>query len=262
MPMRFNLTSRLTGLSLILVTLVGIVLAAQSIIRSIDLQEFLGYAPSLMKGAAMTLFLAGVSSVSGFGLALVLLVLSFANQNITRAIHAYQILIRSTPLLAQLYLVYYGAGAIAPLLRDLGLWWIFKDAVLCVLIVFLINTTAYQSFILIGCVANIPRGQREAGLSLGLTSRPLIMRILLPQALRVAIRPLGNELVGMIKASSVASVITVYDLLGTTQVIYSETFNLAYLPLAASVYIVMVECVRLATDRVSKHFEIATHPVS
>lgn len=254
--MRSDIVVKVIGWTLIAVTVIALALVGWSIVESIEGHEFIEYLPRLVEGTGLTLFLAGTTYVFGFLLGLLLLFLGLISKIATHFISIYQMIIRSTPMLAQLYLVYYGAGSIAPLLRDLGVWWLFKDPVACVLIVFLINTTAYQSYILIGSVNTVAKAQKEAGMALGLTHFPLIMVILLPQALRVAIKPLGNELVGMIKASSVASVVTVYDLLGTTQSIYNETFNLAYLPLAAFVYIILVEGVRIGTDLISKRFDL------
>jgi len=70
---------------------------------------------------------------------------------------------------------------------------LFREPMFCVLLVFLLNTTAYQSFILMGCVANLPKGQREAGLALGLPAFPLMVKVLLPQALRFSVKPLATS---------------------------------------------------------------------
>jgi polar amino acid transport system permease protein len=229
----------------------GVLATVAWVAGSIEPDEFLQYLPRLWSGLGITLFLASSSFLGGLAAAFMLLWISFASPAAARGIAIYQDIIRYTPLLAQLYLFYYGAGEIAPALERLGLWWMFKDPLSCVLLVFLINSAAYQSYILINCVKNVPKGQREAGLVLGLPRHVLMLKVLLPQALRFSIKPLGNELVGVIKASSLASVVTVFDLLGETQAIYADTFNLAYFVLAAVAYVVLVEATRIAIDRLS-----------
>jgi polar amino acid transport system permease protein len=236
---------------LLLLTAAGVAATAAWVAGSIAPQEFLDYLPRLWSGLGITLFLAGSSFLGGLAAAFLLLWLSHQGKAAAKAIAVYQDIIRFTPLLAQLYLVYYGAGEIAPALERLGLWWIFKEPLSCVLLVFVINSTAYQSYILINCVRNVPKGQLEAGQVIGLSPHVLMLKVLLPQALRFSVRPLGNELVGVIKASSLASVVTVFDLLGETQAIYADTFNLAYFVVAAAVYVVLVEATRIGIDRFS-----------
>lgn len=247
----FDARLRIAGLALLFVTVAGLATAAATVAGSIEMQEFREYLPRIASGVLMTLFLAGSSYGAGFGLAFLLLFASHVSAAAARVIGLYQSIIRYTPLLAQLFLIYYGAGELAPLLEALHLWWLFREPMFCVLLVFLLNTTAYQSFILMGCVTNLPKGQREAGQALGLRTFPLMVKVLLPQALRFSLKPLGNELVGMIKASSVASVVTVFDLLGETQAIFAETFNLSYFLVTAAIYIVLVELTRIAVDRLS-----------
>ena len=251
MRKRSDVWLRVTGTGLLLATAAGLAAAAAAVAGSIEGQEFREYLPRIGRGVLITLFLAGSTFAAGFLLSFLLLFVSEASARARRVMGFYQNLIRYTPLLAQLYLVYYGAGELAPWLEALHLWWLFREPMFCVLLVFLLNTTAYQSFILMGCVANLPRGQREAGQALGLTAFPLMVKVLLPQALRFSMKPLGNELVGMIKASSVASVVTVFDLLGETQAIFADTFNLGYFLVAAAIYVVLVELTRIAVDRLS-----------
>jgi polar amino acid transport system permease protein len=252
MPRQSDIRAKAAGWSLLLVSAAGAAAAGLAIAGSIEWQEFLEYLPRLGWGLVITLFLAGSSFLCGFLMAFGLLMAAYLSPAASRGIGLYQNIIRYTPLLAQLYLVYYGAGEISAVLDTVHLWWLFREPMFCVLLVFLINTTAYQSFILMGCVANVGKGQREAGLALGLKPYPLMLKVLLPQALRFSVKPLGNELVGMIKASSVASVVTVFDLLGETQAIYADTFNLGYFLIAAAIYVILVEATRIMVDRLSE----------
>lgn len=252
------MVARFLGWTLLAATVAGIAVLFASIFGSIDRQELIDYLPKMAVGLWITIALSLSTFLGGAVAGFILLLTSQLAPKSTRVIRLYQGLFRRTPLLAQLYLLYYGAGEIAVFLENWGLWWLFREALFCVLIVFLFNTTAYQSYILMGCVDNIEKGQREAGLALGLSGVPLLVKVLLPQALRVAVKPLGNELVGVIKASSVASVVTVFDLLGSTQAIYSETFNLNYFFVAALAYVALVEVVRLSFDSLSKKLQPIT----
>ncbi|MGE3875167.1 MAG: ABC transporter permease subunit [Parvibaculaceae bacterium] len=168
-----------------------------------------------------------------------------------RAADGFMALFRYSPLIAQLYLVYYGAGQISPQLKAVGLWWLFASPLTCVLLVFTLNTAAYQAYVVKGAIASLPHEQNEAALALGLGKRVTFFKVLLPQALLVAIRPLGNELTKMIKASSIASTVTVFDLLGSSKLIYSDTLNFDIYVIAAVIYIAAVEGTRLAITQMT-----------
>jgi polar amino acid transport system permease protein len=103
------------------------------------------------------------------------------------------------------------------------------------------NTAAYQSEILSGAVRNVPRGQLEAAAALGLHRLVILRRIVMPQAIITALRPYGNEVVLMVKASAVASIVTVLDLMGQTRFIFSRTYDLSFYLLAAVFYLALVE---------------------
>jgi polar amino acid transport system permease protein len=170
-----------------------------------------------------------------------------------RGADGYMAMFRYSPLIAQLYLVYYGAGQISPQLKAIGLWWLFESPLTCVLLVFTLNTCAYQAYVVKGAIASLPQEQNEAALALGLGKWVIFFKVLLPQALLIAIRPLGNELTKMIKASSIASTVTIFDLLGSSRLIYSETLNFDIYVIAAVIYVTAVEVTRLAISRLTLH---------
>jgi polar amino acid transport system permease protein len=214
------------------------------------------YGPALLRGLLLTVVITLLSSGLGAAIALPVAVVELSGLPVlSRLARGYCQAFRYTPLLAQLYLVYFGSGEIAPLLERLGLWWLFREPLACVLMVFTLNTAAYQAHVIAGAVATLPKGQFEAAAALGLPPRAMLWKVLLPQAMITAIRPLGNEFTKMIKASSIASVVTVLDLLGTARLIYGETFNFTFYLLAAAVYIGIVEASRLAIERLSARFE-------
>jgi len=156
----------------------------------------------------------------------------------------YMAFFRGTPLLAQVFLVYYGAGQLRPWLQDWGLWWFFREAWYCVLLTFTLNTAAYQAEIYRVAIATVPRGQWEAAAALGLSRPVTFFRIILPQALITALRPLGNEIIFMIKGSAIASVVTIFDLMGATRLAFARTFDFSVYLWAAILYLVIVETLR------------------
>lgn len=156
---------------------------------------------------------------------------------------AYVTFFRGTPLLCQLYLVYYGAGEIRPFMTSVGLWWFFRDAFYCCLFAFTLNTAAYQGEIIRGAILSVPKGQLEAARALGLSPYRVARHVVGPQALLVALRPLGNELISIIKASALAAIVTLLDLMGQTRFVFARTFDFTIYLYAALIYLAITEVV-------------------
>ena len=167
--------------------------------------------------------------------------------------YGYIYFFRGTPLLAQLFLIYAGLGTVLPLMRgtfeDLGVWWIMREGFYYVLFAFALNTGAYQAEILRGGIEAVPKGQWEGGQALGLHDNQIFRKVILPQALMIGLRPLGNELILMIKASSVASLVTVFDFMGEIKRAYSQTYDFQIYIIAAIVYFILVELIRRLWDQ-------------
>ncbi|WP_082537120.1 MULTISPECIES: ABC transporter permease [unclassified Aureimonas] len=166
---------------------------------------------------------------------------------------------RGTPLIAQIFLVYYGFGQFRPQFEAVGLWWFFREAWYCAVFSLALNTAAYQAEILRGAIESVPRGQWEGARSLGL-SRPVIFwKVILPQAMIVALRPYANEIILMIKASAIVAIITVFDLMGETRRAYSRSFDFQTYIYAALFYLAIVEVLRnltaLAERRLIRHLK-------
>lgn len=209
------------------------------------------YGPRMLSGLVVTLQLVGISVTLGALLAMPIALARMSRRKwLARAAFAYVYAVRGTPLLAQTFLVYYGAGQFRQELQAVGLWWLFRDAFFCCAFTFTLNTAAYQAEILRGAILAVPRGQAEAAMSLGLTSRAIFLRIVLPQAILIALRPLGNEIILMIKGSSVAAIVTVFDLMGVTRLAYSRSFDFQVYLWAAVLYLLMVEIIRRLWDRI------------
>lgn len=216
------------------------------------------YGCRLADGLWMTIKLVVISSIIGIIFALFLSLLRISSIKPVRLITAaYTTVFRGTPLLGQLFLVYYGLGSFKLFWESVGLWWLFRDPFYCCLLTFTLNTSAYQAEILRGALEALPAGQREAAKSLGLRSFPTYYRVLMPQALITALRPLGNELIIMIKSSSIASLVTLYDLMGATKLAFARSFDLSIYLVAALIYLILVECIRRLWDvfelRLTRH---------
>ncbi|WEX07240.1 ABC transporter permease [Chelativorans sp. AA-79] len=209
------------------------------------------YAPDYLSGLWITIKLVVVSVVAG---ALLSIPIAFGRRSKNRVVsslaYAYVYFFRGTPLLAQTFLVYYGLGSFRPELQAIGLWTFFRDAWFCAVFAFTLNTAAYQAEILRGAVESVGRGQWEAAAALALPRWQTLRKIILPQALLVALRPYGNEVILMIKGSAIVSIITVYDLMGETRRAFSRSFDFQTYVWAALIYLVMVELLRITIDRV------------
>ena len=208
------------------------------------------YGGKYIEGVIVTLELVVISVVVG---ALISLPVAMGrlsqNKAIARTAYAYVYFFRGTPLIAQVFLIYYGAGSFRPFFQEIGLWWFLRDAWNCALLTFALNTSAYQAEILAGAIRNVPEGQVEAGETLGLSRAVIFFRIVLPQALITALRPYGNEVILMLKGSAIVSIVTVYDLMGETRAIYSRTYDFQAYLWAAMLYIAVVEGMRRIWDR-------------
>jgi polar amino acid transport system permease protein len=211
------------------------------------------YGCRLAAGLGITLQLVVISvslgCIIGLGLALVRL---YGPGWAGVMVGSYTAFFRGTPLLCQLFLVYYGLGQLRPFWQDVGLWWFFREPFYCALFTFTINTAAYQAEVFRGAIQSIGRGQFEGALALGLHRWATLRHVILPQAMIVALRPLGNELIVMIKSSSVASLVTLFDLMGATRLAFSRSFDLSIYLYAAILYLAMVEIIRRLWDLMEK----------
>jgi polar amino acid transport system permease protein len=220
------------------------------------------YGCRMFGGLGVTMQLVAISVTLGalLGLA-VALVRIYGGPVAGRVALGYTTFFRGTPLLCQLFLVYYGAGQFRPFLDSVGLWWFFRDAFNCAAFTFTINTAAYQAEIFRGAIQSVHRGQWEAARALGMRWSQILRAIVFPQAAIVALRPLGNELVIMVKSSAVASLVTIFDLMGTTRLAFARSFDLSVYLFAALLYLCIVEVIRriwdLAEQRLTRHLHHA-----
>jgi len=213
------------------------------------------YGGRLIAGLIITIKVVGSSCFLGFFLAYpICLARGSKNWFLSKAALCYVTFFRGTPLLCQLYLVYYGAGQFRPELSQVGLWLFFREAYFCCIFAFTLNTAAYQSEIMRGALAAVPKGQIEAAAALGMSKLAIARHVIWPQAILVAIRPLGNELISIIKASALAAIVTLLDLMGQTRFIFARTFDFSVYLYCALIYLAITETIRRVLNRIERGF--------
>jgi polar amino acid transport system permease protein len=154
--------------------------------------------------------------------------------------YGYVYIIRGTPLLVQIFLLYYGVGQFHKELQQVGLWWFFREAYYCGLLALTLNSIAYQAEIVRGAVMAIPKSLEEAGASISLSRLKIYRFIHIPIATARMLPALGNEFVLLLKASSLVSIIAVADVLGQARYLFSETLDLSVFYIAAANYLIIV----------------------
>ncbi|MCR9122839.1 MAG: ABC transporter permease [Phyllobacteriaceae bacterium] len=245
--------ARITGHALMTFWVTAGVFLVWWLVGAWDIAFVERYLPRYLNGLRITLTLVGISIVLGAALSLPL---AFMRMSTNRALsgfaYGYVYFFRGTPLIAQLFLIYYGFGSFRAELEAVGLWWFFRDAWNCALFAFTLNTAAYQAEILRGAIESVKKGQWEAGDALGLTRLQTFRKIILPQAMIVALRPYGNEIILMIKGSAIVAIVTVFDLMGETRRAFSRTFDFQTYLWAAVFYLVIVETLRIVLDRIER----------
>ncbi|MFT0532463.1 ABC transporter permease [Castellaniella hirudinis] len=216
------------------------------------------YGLRMLQGFWITIKLVMLSFAAGWLLGWLLVLGRSSSSRLARGFsRGYVYFFRGSPLLAQLFLLYYGMSAFREFWQSIHLWWFFRDPWWCALLAFSLNTAAYQAEIFRGSLMAIPAGQREACRALSLGPIKSFLRVILPQSMRIAIGPLGNEMILLVKASAIASLVTVYDVMGVTKLAYSRSFNFEIYLWAAVLYLLVVEVLRrvlgAAEARLSRH---------
>ena len=178
----------------------------------------------VLSGLDNTILLLLISLPLGFFLAL-LFALGRVSKIalLSRTIASYIFVIRGTPLLVQIYLIYFGLGSVK-FIRESFLWYALKEPFWCGVIALTINTVAYGAEIFRGGIQSIEKSQVESGLSLGFGKFLLLRKIILPIAIRKVLPSYGNELILMVKATSLVSLTTYMEMTGIARKIMAKTF--------------------------------------
>ena len=178
-----------------------------------------------LEGLKNTLILVSVSLAIGLACAIPLAVLMTSkNILVSGPIRAFVYFFRGTPLLVQMFLVYYGMGQFE-LIKTSFLWVFFKQAYFCALFAFTLNTCAYTTEIIRGAIENTPHGEIEAARAAGMSAFLRFRRIILPSAFRRALPTYSNEIIFMLQGTSLASVITIVDITGAARIVNSRYYS-------------------------------------
>lgn len=219
-----------------------------------DWQIIVDSLPKLLEGARMTVLLTVVSVAIGFGCATLVALARIADTPLLRWPAATFIyVIRGTPLLLQLFLVYFGLGQFSAELREANLWWFFRDELNCAFLVLILNTTAYSAEIFRGGINAVPAGEVEAAKAIGMGRILRLRRIVLPKALRIAWPAYTNEVVFLMQATSLVSLITVTDLFRVAAQIAKRSFDIYEMYISAGlIYLAISYAIILVFGRAEK----------
>ena len=202
------------------------------------------YALALAHGLFITLLVLGVSVILGFAMAVMLGLAQvkggFISDLLAKCFCNY---IRGTPLLMQLYLLYYGVGSLFPLIpgvRENFQWLVRLDALYYVLIAFTLSFAGYEGEIMRGAFLAVPRGELEAAQAIGMTRWQILRRIWLPSAVYRVLPTLTGEVIGQLKSTPLAFTVPVMDLMGAAHKVMQDTY-LIYEPLllVAAIYLIL-----------------------
>lgn len=178
--------------------------------------------PEFGSGLLMSIQLLALCLATGFVCAVPLAIARISSRRwLAAPVWAFTYVIRGTPLLVQVFIVYYGLAQF-PTVRESAVWPLLREAWFCAWLAFSINTTAYTTEIFAGALKATPAGEIEAARAYGLEGWRLYRRLLLPSALRRALPPYGNEVVSLMHATSIASTVTLVDVTRVARDVYTN----------------------------------------
>ncbi len=205
-----------------------------------DLDLVLNSFTKLLSASVITLKLLSLSLILGLCIGLFFAVLRIkSNFLLEKIAYVYSYIFRGTPLLVQIFIIYYGFGQVE-FIRQSFMWVILKEPYWCAIIAFALNTGAYTSEILRSAFQTIKPGFIEAGKSLGINNKIIFYKIQIPIAIRQSLPAYGNEIILMLKGTSLASTVTLMDLTGVAKYIISTTFKpIEVFIVAGSIYLLI-----------------------
>ena len=209
-----------------------------------DFELMISSFPKLLSATVITLKLLSLSLFFGLFTGLFFAILRMnKNPIVNKFAYGYSYVFRGTPLLVQIFIIYFGLGQIE-YLRSTFLWVILKEPYWCAIIAFALNTGAYTSEILRSAFQTIKPGLIEAGKSLGIPNKVIFYKIQIPIAIKQSLPAYGNEIILMLKGTSLASTVTLMDLTGVAKYIISTTFKpIEVFIVAGGIYLFMTFCV-------------------
>jgi polar amino acid transport system permease protein/octopine/nopaline transport system permease protein len=192
--------------------------------------------PKLLAAAPLTLLLTAVAGIVGLLLGILAALTRLSgNRILSLTAEAYSFVFRGTPALVQIYLIYYGLGQFLPgtWVRHSFLWPYLRDGLWYAILALSLNQGAYVSEVFRGAIISIPKGQIEAARAFGMSAGLVLRRITLPLAFRACLPVLTSDTIVLLKTTSLASTITVMELMGTARMLQRQTL-LVYEPLIAT----------------------------
>jgi polar amino acid transport system permease protein len=205
-----------------------------------DFQLILESLPHLLEGTFLSLQLVGSALLIGMILAIPLALLRISQKSwLALPAYGYILFFRGTPLLVQLFIIYYGLSQFS-FVRESFLWSVLREPYWCSIIALALNTAAYTGEILRGAIQSVSWGQVEAGLSVGMSRFLLFKRIIAPQAVVLALPGYTNEVILLLKGSALACTVTLMELTGVTRNIIARTYKpIELFLLAGCIYLLL-----------------------
>jgi len=199
----------------------------------------LSYFPELLKGLQTSLTLTVASLLLALLLAVIFTVILALKVPVLSLItRGYITLFTGTPLLVQIFLIYYGPGQFPSIQNIPWLWHLLSQPWLCALLALSLNSAAYTTLLFHGAVRAIPAGQWQSCAALGM-NRKDTLRILLPYAFKRALSSYSNEVVLVFKSTSLAYTITLMEVMGHGQLLYGRTYDVTVFAAAGIIYLIV-----------------------
>jgi polar amino acid transport system permease protein len=227
---------------------------------SFDLMLIVSSLPTIGSGVVLTLQLLSVSVSVGTALGSVAAMMRISGSPLLAwPSFAYSYMFRGTPMLVQLFIIYYGLSQFE-WLRNSMLWSILREPYWCAVIALSLNCGAYTAEILRAAMQGVDQGLHEAGRALGLNPRQRFMYITTPIAVRLALPSYGNEVIGLLKGTALVSMIAMNDITGVARTIVAKTFAPYEIFIAAAmVYLsitwLLQHCIRLAEQHFNRYIK-------
>ena len=205
------------------------------------MEAIIKYLPDMLEGAVVTIQITALSVAIGLVLAVPMALLRVSkNPLLWGPAYGFILYFRGTPLLVQIFLIYYGSGQFPAQLETLGLWVFFREAWFCAVLSLTLNTTAYTAEILRGSIRAVPHGEVEAARACGMSQFQLYRRIILPKAARLALPAYSNEVVFLFQATSLVSIISLMELTGEAKVAALRSFAIYEIYFTAGIIYLIV----------------------
>ncbi|MDR0524374.1 MAG: amino acid ABC transporter permease [Spirochaetaceae bacterium] len=215
-----------------------------------SLQKIIGWIPPLLDGARITIFLTLASVTAGLVLSLFLALGKMSKKKVLNHLcGGYIFFFRGTPLLMQLYFIYYGLPEISSVLT-------INNRFIAAFIAFGLNSAAYCAEIIRAAIQSIDKGQFEAARALGMSYPQTMRLVIVPQSIRRLIPPVGNEFIMILKDASLVSIIALSDITKVTRSISASTASaLVYIP-AMILYLIITAVFTLVFHKLEKKYSI------